>query len=509
MTVTLDGTSLTILDVARVSRQYEHVALGEEARKKVAKCRETLDELVSSGTIYGINTGFGALSNVTISPNDLESLQLNLIRSHAAGVGPPLPTDVTRAMMLLRANTLAKGLSGIRVSTLETLVAMLNSRVHPIIPERGSVGASGDLAPLAHLALVLMGEGSAEYLGQRMTASEAMKTASIAPVRLGAKEGVALINGTQMMTAIGALTVHDARRLVEHAEMSGALSFDVLHGLLEAFDRRLHEARPHSGQIRSAEHMTRLLQGSKLVASGEERIRRGLHRQDPYTLRCIPQVMGAARDAVEYASKVMEIELNAASDNPLIFPEDQAVLSGGNFHGQPIAIVLDLLAIALTTVGNFLERRITRLLDPKLNMGLPPFLVPGTEKAGLNSGLMTAQYSAAALASENKVLSHPASVDSIPTSADFEDFVSMGPAAALKLMRVVENLRFLVAIELLCSAEAAETRGVHNLSDANRETHGIVRRFVPKLKEDREISIDINGLAQALIEGAFESAAAR
>jgi len=508
MTVTLDGTSLKIPDVARVSRQFEHVALGQEAREKVAKCRQTLDELVSAKIIYGINTGFGALSNVTISPNDLESLQLNLIRSHAAGVGPSLPTDVTRAMMLLRANTLAKGFSGIRLSTLQTLVAMLNSRVHPIIPERGSVGASGDLAPLAHLAMVLVGEGSAEYLGQRMSGLEALKAASIAPVRLGAKEGVALINGTQMMTAIGALMVHDAGRLVEQAEKSGALSFDVLQGLAEAFDRRLHEARPHPGQMTSAEHLARLLQGSKLVASGEERVRRGLHRQDPYTLRCIPQVMGAARDAVGYASKVIEVELNSASDNPLIFPEDEAVLSGGNFHGQPIAIVLDLLTIAMATIGNFVERRITRLLDPKLNLGLPPFLVPSTEKAGLNSGLMTAQYSAAALASENKVLAHPASVDSIPTSADFEDFVSMGPAAALKLMRTVDNLQFIVAIELLCSAEAAETRGVQNLSEANKETYGTVRRFVPKLREDREISIDINRLAQALSQGEFDSAIA-
>jgi len=508
MTVTLDGTSLTIPDVARVSRQYEHVALGQETREKVAKCRQTLDDLVSTRIIYGINTGFGALSNVTISPKDLESLQLNLIRSHAAGVGPPLPTDVTRAMMLLRANTLAKGFSGIRLSTLETLVAMLNSRVHPIIPERGSVGASGDLAPLAHLAMVMVGEGSAEYLGQRMSGLQALKAASIAPVRLGAKEGVALINGTQMMTAVGALMLHDAGKLVEQGEMSGALSFDVLQGLAEAFDRRLHEARPHPGQMTSAEHMTRLLQGSRLVGSGEERVRRGLHRQDPYTLRCIPQVMGAARDAVAYASRVIEVELNSASDNPLIFPEDQAVLSGGNFHGQPIAIVLDLLAIVMATIGNFVERRITRLLDPKLNLGLPPFLAPSSEKAGLNSGLMTAQYSAAALASENKVLAHPASVDSIPTSADFEDFVSMGPAAALKLVRTVENLRFIVAIELLCSAEAAETRGVQNLSEANRETYETVRKFVPKLKEDREISIDISRLAQALSQGEFDSAVA-
>jgi len=508
MTVTLDGASLTIDDVVRVSRGNEHVALGDDAREKVRQCRRVLEELIGSRIIYGINTGFGALSNITISPNDLETLQINLIRSHAAGVGSALPKDITRAMMLLRANTLVKGLSGIQLSTLETLVAMINAQVHPIIPERGSVGASGDLAPLAHLALVLMGEGEAEYLGERMSGSEALKAASITPAKLAAKEGVALINGTQMMTAVGALMVHDAKKLVDYAERSGALCFDVLQGLMEAFDKRLHEARPHPGQIRSAEHMSQLLEGSKLVGHGEERARKGLHRQDPYSLRCIPQVMGAARDAVDHASRVIEVELNSANDNPLIFPEDRAVLSGGNFHGQPVALVLDLLAIALTTVGNLVERRIARLLDPKLNLGLPPFLVPSPEKAGLSSGLMTAQYSAAALASENKIFSHPASVDSIPTSADFEDFVSMGPAAALKLTRIVENVHLLVAIEFLCAAQAAETRGVQNLSQANMKTHRAIRRVTPKLEEDREISNDISRLAHSLSVDEFDAAIA-
>jgi histidine ammonia-lyase len=508
MTTVLDGTSLTIHDVVHVARQYEQVALGNEARQKVARCRDIVEELTKSKVVYGINTGFGALGNVTISPGDLEELQLNLIRSHAAGVGPALPSDVTRAMMLLRANTLAKGLSGVRLSTLETLIAMINLRVHPVIPERGSVGASGDLAPLAHLALVIVGEGEAEYLGQRMSGSEALKAVAIVPVRLKAKEGLALTNGTQMMTAVGALMVHDASVLADYAERSGALSFDVLQGLVEAFDKRIHACRPHRGQIQSAQHMSQLLEGSKLVGSGDERVRKGLHRQDPYSLRCIPQVMGAARDAIDYASRVIEVELNSANDNPLIFPEDRAVLSGGNFHGQPIAIVLDLLAIALTTVGNLVERRIARLLDPNLNMGLPPFLVPSAAKAGLNSGLMTSQYSAAALASENKILAHPASADSIPTSADFEDFVSMGPAAALKLMRVVENVRFILGIELICAAEAAETRGIENLSRANIATHKLIRKSVPKLARDREISKDIDRLARALQEGVFDDAMA-
>jgi histidine ammonia-lyase len=503
MTIVLDGSSLRIRDVVRVARYYEEVALGDNARERVERCRNVLEELAGSRVIYGINTGFGALSNIMVSSADLEDLQLNLVRSHAAGVGPPLPTDVTRAMMLHRANTLAKGLSGIRLPTLETLIAMINSRVHPIIPERGSVGASGDLAPLAHLALVMIGEGYAEHSGRTLTGSEALRTASLDPVRLKAKEGLALINGTQMMTAIGALMIHDITRLIDLAERSASLSLEVLEGLTEPFDKRLHQARPHMGQVSSAEHMAELLAGSKLVSSGEHRIVKGMHRQDPYSLRCVPQVMGAARDAIDHASKTIETELNSANDNPLIFPEDREVLSGGNFHGQPIALVLDLLAIAAATIGNLVERRITRLLDPKLNSGLPAFLVSRNAKPGVSSGLMTSQYTAAALASENKVMAHPASVDSIPTSADFEDFVSMGPSSGLKLMRIEENVRVIVAIELLCGAEAAESRGVENLSPANLETFRFVRKTVARLTEDREISKDITALAKALTESSL------
>jgi histidine ammonia-lyase len=498
MTIVLDGGSLGIDDVVRVARHHEHVALGDDAREKVVRCRNVLEELAGSKVIYGINTGFGALSNIMVSPADLEDLQLNLVRSHAAGVGPALPTDVTRAMMLHRANTLAKGLSGIRLPTLETLIAMINSRVHPIIPERGSVGASGDLAPLAHLALVMIGEGYAEHSGKTQEGSEALRAASIAPVQLKAKEGLALVNGTQMMTGIGALMTHDITRLVDFAERSAALSLEVLEGLAEAFDERLHQARPHRGQIASARHMAELLAGGKLVGSGEHRILKGMHRQDPYSLRCVPQVMGAVRDATDYASGIIETELNSANDNPLIFPEDRVILSGGNFHGQPIALVLDLLGIAAATVGNFVERRITRLLDPKLNSGLPAFLVPSEAKPGVSSGLMASQYTAAALASEDKIMAHPASVDSIPTSADFEDFVSMGPSSALKLMRIEENVRTIVAIELICATEAAETRGIENLSPANRETCRFVRKVVPKLREDREISRDITRLTEVL-----------
>jgi histidine ammonia-lyase len=500
MTIVLDGASLGIDDVVRVARHYEHVALEDDARERVVRCRNVLKELASSNVIYGINTGFGELSNIVVSPADLEDLQLNLVRSHAAGVGPALPTDVTRGMMLHRANTLAKGLSGIRLPTLETLIAMINSRVHPIIPEKGSVGASGDLAPLAHLALVMIGEGYAEHSGRAMTGSEALKAAAIEPVRLKSKEGLALINGTQMMTAIGALMIHDITRLIDFAERSAALSLDVLQGLTEPFDKRLHQARPHVGQVSSAQHMAELLAGSKLVSSGEDRILKGMHRHDPYSLRCVPQVMGAARDAIDYASKTIETELNSANDNPLIFPDDREVLSGGNFHGQPVAIVLDMLAIAATTIGNLVERRIARLLDPKMNSGLPAFLIPRSAKPGVSSGLMTVQYTAAALASENKIMAHPASVDSIPTSADFEDFVSMGPTAGLKLMRIEENVRTIVAIELLCAAEAAEIRGIDNLSPANIKTFSCVRKIVRKLECDRAIAKDIDALASALRE---------
>jgi histidine ammonia-lyase len=500
MTVVLDGASLTIRDVVNVARHYEHVAIGDNARERVVRCRTVLEELARSKLIYGMNTGFGAFSNITVSPADLEDLQLNLVRSHAAGVGPALPTDVARAMMLHRANTLAKGLSGIRLPTLETLIAMINSRIHPIIPERGSVGASGDLAPLAHLALVMIGEGYAEYAGKTVTGSEALGAASLAPVRLGVKEGLALINGTQMMTAIGALMIHDIRRLVELAERSAALSVEVLEGLSEAFDKRIHQARPHDGQIASAQHMAELLNGSRLIVSGEDRVLKGRHRQDPYSLRCVPQVMGSVRDAIDFAQRTIETELNSANDNPLVFPAEHEVLSGGNFHGQPIALALDVLAIGTATIGNLVERRITRILDPKLNSGLPAFLVPREAKVGLSSGMMTAQYTAAALASENKIMAHPASVDSIPTSADFEDFVSMGPLAGLKLMRVVENVRAIVAIELLCAAQAAEARGVNKLSTNDTETYRFVRNVVPKLDKDREISRDITHLVNVLKE---------
>jgi histidine ammonia-lyase len=429
--VQIDGENLTIKDVVKVARENAKVAIPEKVKSRVKRCRSFLEELVKKKeVIYGVNTAFGALSNITIPPEDTKTLQLNLIRSHSTGVGEPLSTDVVRALMLLRANTLAKGYSGIRLKTLETLVEMLNKGVHPIIPSKGSVGASGDLAPLSHMVLVLIGEGKAEYKGEVMNGKEAMEKAGIKPIQLDFKEGVALNNGTQLITAIAALTVHDAESLIKTAEAAAALSLEALLGVTDAFEEKIHKLRPHTGQAITAKNIREMVAGSKLVQTGKEAMKKTGRPHDPYSLRCTPQVLGAARDAIAYARKVVETEINSATDNPLVFPEDGVCLSGGNFHGQPLSIAMDLLGIALAIVGNISERRIARLLDEKLNNGLPAFLIPPQAKAGLNSGLMTTQYTAAALTSENKVLAHPACVDSIPTSANFEDFVSMGTTAA-------------------------------------------------------------------------------
>ncbi|MEA2090052.1 MAG: histidine ammonia-lyase, partial [Thermoproteota archaeon] len=446
-----------------------------------------------------VTTGFGALSNVTIHAKDIRELQTNLIRSHSTGVGEPLDTDVTRALMLLRANALAKGNSGIRLETLETLVQMLNKKVHPIIPQKGSVGASGDLAPLAHMTLVMTGEGEAEYQGKVMNGKEAMEKAGIRFSRLEAKEGLALINGTQMMTAIAALAVYDAERLVKTAEIAAAMSLEALCGISDAFDERIHQVRPHPGQVKTACNIRLLTAGSQLIRSGEEAIEQTNYPQDPYCLRCTPQVLGAVRDAVNYVRKVVEIELNSATDNPLVFGEDEACLSGGNFHGQPISTAMDFLATALTTVGNISERRIAMLLDEKLSRGLPGFLIPKEVEKGIHSGFMSVQYTAAALTSENKSLAHPASVDSIPTSANFEDFVSMGPAAARKAAQILRSVEYIVAIELLCAAQAIDFRGSDKLGEGTKTAYSMVRKVVSTLKEDRVLHKDIEAVVERLV----------
>lgn len=500
--VQIDGESLTIEDVVRVAQENARVVLLEETKKRVKHSREVLEKLVRENqVIYGVNTGFGALSNVKISPQEIKQLQSNLIRSHSSGVGKPLSTEIVRALMLLRANTLAKGYSGIHLEPLETLIEMLNKGVHPIIPAKGSVGASGDLAPLSHMILVLMGEGKAEYLGVTMNGKEAMKKAGIKPVLLEFKEGLALNNGTQLMTAIAALTVYDAENLIKTAEVATALTLEALLGISDAFNDRIHKARPHKGQSLTAKNITELIAGSQLVQTGKEAMKKVHHPHDPYSLRCAPQVLGAARDAIAYAKSAVEIELNSATDNPLVFPKAKACLSGGNFHGQPISIAMDLLGIALTMIGNISERRTARLIDEKLNNGLPAFLIPSETKKGLSSGLMTVQYTAAALTSENKVLSHPACVDSIPTSANFEDFVSMGVTAAQKATQILENVEYIVAIELLCAAQAIEFRGAERLGKGTKIAYSIIRKTVPMLKEDRVLSDDIEKLRRIVKDG--------
>ena len=497
----INGETLTLRDIIEVARENEKVTLSAEAIRRVKQSRATLQRLLDEGnTIYGVNTGFGELSNVKIPPNKIQQLQTNLIRSHAAGVSEPVNTETTRATMLLRANTLAKGFSGVKPETVQTVIDMLNKKVHPIIPSKGSVGASGDLAPLSHMILVLTGEGKAEYNGKILTGKQAMKKAGITPIKLDYKEGLALNNGTQLMTAIAALSVYDAQNLIAHAEIAAALTLETLLGNTDAYDEQIHDARPHEGQTTTANNIRKLIAGSKLTQTTKQAIQNHHRPHDPYTLRCTPQILGAARDAIDYAQSIVETEINSATDNPLVFPETETCFSGGNFHGQPISIALDVLSIALTTIGNNSERRTARLIDDKLNNGLPRFLVPPQATVGLNSGYMTAQYTAAALASENKVLAHPASADTIPTSAGFEDFVSMGTTAAHKAKQTLTNTQYIVAIELLCAAQAAETRGTDKLAKPTKQAYDTIRKVVPTLVNDRPISEDIETAKQLLTE---------
>lgn len=501
--VQVDGENLTVRKVVKVARENAKVVISEESSNRVKISRRFLETLVDEGnTIYGVNTGFGALSNVRISPGEMKHLQSNLIRSHASGVGKMLDTEVVRALMLLRVNTLAKGYSGIRLETLETLVKMLNRGVHPRIPRYGSVGASGDLAPLSHMILVLMDEGEAEYQGKIMYGKDAMEKAGIEPVQLDFKEGIALNNGTQLMTGMAALIVYDAENLIKTAEIASALTLEAMLGISDAFHESIHKVRRHEGQAVTAGNIRRLIEDSKLIQTGKDAIGKIGRPHDPYSLRCTPQVLGTVRDSFEYIKKIVETEINSATDNPLVFPEKKACLSGGNFHGQPISVAMDLLGIALAILGNISERRIARLIDEKLNNGLPAFLIPPEEKEGLNNGLMTVQYTAAALASENKVLAHPASVDSIPTSANFEDFVSMGVTAAKKAKEILENVEYIIAIELLCATQALEFRDPQKLGKGTGLAYSIIRKNVPMLRKDKTLSEDIEKLKQ-IVENAL------
>lgn len=494
--VVIDGSHLTLADIDAVAREEANVSIASEALQRVSESRKVIDEIVESDkVVYGVNTGFGKLSDVRIAPGQLNDLQLNLIRSHAAGVGPSFSIPVTRAIMLLRANVLAKGHSGIRSQVVKLLAEMLNKRIHPLIPSKGSVGASGDLAPLAHLALVLIGEGSAMVGSQILPGKMALHEKGLSPVVLQAKEGLALINGTQAMTGVGALSWMEAHRLCRIADIAGALSVDVMRGTDVAFDERIVNARPHPGAITVARNLRELMRDSQIRES---------HRdcnkvQDNYCLRCMPQVHGAVRDALHVAEKWMSIEMNSATDNPLVFAGDRVLLSGGNFHGAPMALCLDFLAVAMSQLANISERRTALLIDASQSE-LPPFL---TQESGLNSGFMIAQVTAASLVSENKILSHPASVDSIPTSANKEDHVSMGVTSALKLQQIVQNAASVLAIELLCNAQALDLLSPKKTSPVLQKVHQSIRSAVPRMERDRVIAEDITSVTRIMERPSF------
>ena len=501
--IILDGESLTfeqVLAVAYGELGDSRVSLSDGAKVKVNRAANAVDTLLERGEIaYGITTGFGAFKDKIISLEEVERLQRNIVVSHAVGVGDPFDTATVRAIMLIRANTLARGFSGIRCETLELILECLNRGVHPVIPEKGSLGASGDLAPLAHFACVLIGEGAAEFEGEILNGSTALERAGLASIVLKAKEGLALTNGTTVMTAVGLLETARAIKLADLADISGCMSLEALHGTLSAFDERIHSLRPHPRQMDCARHLREILEGSEFVRAFD-----ATNVQDAYTLRCMPQVHGACRDAVAYADWLLKLELNAVTDNPLIFQNDEGgieVISGGNFHGEPLALAFDYLAMALTELGNISERRIMRLTDEASNAHvLPAFL---TDDGGLNSGFMIVQYTAAALCTENKILAHPASVDTIPTSANVEDHVSMGVTAALKLRQVAQNLQTILSLELLCAAQGIDFRkrsiGEKRLGAGTSLLYATIRANVPFIAEDTYMKKHI-GAVESIVE---------
>jgi len=494
--ILLDGYSLSMMDVLTVARQYTQVGLSDQGRDQILASRAIVDDILQSERpVYGISTGFGDLSNIVISKTEREKVQNNLILSHATGVGDPLPEDVVRGAMLLRANSLAKGYSGIRLATVELLLAMLNRRVYPVIPAKGSVGASGDLAPLSHMVLVMLGHGEAFVEGKLVTGAEALDQAGLKPVVLGGKEGLALINGTQIMTAIGCMVWHDAADMMKLADIAAALSLEALRGTRTAFDPRITRVRPHIGQQATTTNVLRLTDHSSIIASHANCTK----VQDAYSLRCVPQVHGASKDALRRVEETLLVEINAATDNPLIMPDTGEAISGGNFHGQPIALVMDYLKLALAEIGNISERRTNRLLDPKLS-DLPPFL---TAYPGVDSGLMITQYTAAALVSENKVLVHPASADSIPTSANQEDHVSMGTIAARQAREILENVRYILAIEYLAAVQGIDFLAPLNPGRGTGAAYHAVRRIVPRLDEDRVPAPDIKAIYDLFVEGSL------
>ncbi len=501
--ILINGNDLTLEQLAQIVGQQAGVALAEPARVKVNAARAVVDKLVKENRpAYAVTTGVGQLSDVRIDATQNRELQVNLVRSHAVGVGEPLSERETRAMMLLRANSLAKGLSGVRGAIIDMLCEMLNQGVHPVIPSQGSVGASGDLAPLAHLALTLIGEGEAVFQGRRMSGADALQQAGLQPLVLEAKETISLINGTQAMLAVGTLSLLVCETLAETADVLGAMCVDALRGTDVAFDERIHSARPHAGQMKVAARLRRLIAGSEIRESHKDCGR----VQDAYSMRCIPQVHGAVRDTLEFCRRTFTIEMNSAVDNPLVFVKDGAegdIISGGNFHGEPLAFALDYLAIVLSALAGISERRIERLVNPALSEGLPPFLAA---QAGMNSGFMMPQVTAAALASENKVLAHPASVDSITTSGNKEDYVSMGMGAAIKLKKVVANTTYVLAIEACAAAQAIDLRAPLKTSPALQQALAAIRRVSAKVEHDRVLAGDFERVAEMIRSGELAKA---
>lgn len=493
-TIELGMDGMTLGDLVRIARHEAQVALTAKAEERIRRAWQLVTRWVDDErTVYGVTTGFGALSDVTISKSDTRQLQLNILKSHAVGVGQALAPDLVRAMMALRLKDFARGNAGVRTETVAALVRLLNSGGVPVVPEKGSVGASGDLVPLAHMGLALIGEGQVFLNGGRVSGREALAVCGLKPLDLEAGEGLALINGTQAMTAIGGLAVYDAARLARHTDLAAAMSLEVLMGSKTEFDPRIHQMRPHPGQAIAAENMDRIIRNSEIISSHRDCKR----VQDAYTLRCSPQVHGASRDAIAYAQKVLETEMNASTGNPLIHPESGEFLLGGNFHGQPVALAMDFMCMAVAELANISERRVERLVNPKLS-GLPAFLV---KDGGLNSGFMIAQYVAAALVSENKVMSHPAVVDSIPTSANKEDHVSMGTISARKCREVVQNAENVIAIELMCAAQGLDLFTNMQPGAGTQAAYGVIRQVVPHLEKDRILSEDVKCIVQLIRSG--------
>ncbi len=503
--ITLDGNTLTIEDVIAVAKDHTRVNISSGTRELLERSRFFVDDAVQKHeVIYGLTTGFGYFKNVTIDESRTEELQRNLVMSHAVGVGDPLTQEEARAMILIRINSLVKGFSGIRPIVVDTLVDFLNKDIYPFVPKKGSLGASGDLAPLSHMSLLLMGMGEALIDGKRVPGSHALAKAGIAPLRLSSKEGLALTNGTAMMAGIGCLNLTRAERLAKIADIAAAMSVESLMGSTVPFDKPIHDVRPHAGQLACSENVRTLVSESEIVASHE-----GCDRvQDSYSLRCTPQVHGAVRDTIAHARRVLEIEINAATDNPLVFPDEQITRSAGNFHGEPMAFIMDFLGIAVAELANLSERRIAKAVDTATNEGLPAFLVP-EEHAGVSSGFMIMQYTAAALVSENKTYAHPDSVDSIPTSANQEDHVSMGANATHHASMIIDNVEQVLAIELLTAAQSTDFRKPHLPGRGSKAAYDHIRQFIPFMEKDRVLYPDIERTAALLKDGSLVGAVER